>query len=181
MDKYISAKLDSFNFSKSQKELFVDIIAYVAAKVVAGGIDLNNFVTKNDLHNSVHGLELDINTVRDTAVEANRIANNNIDEINNINDNIIPNFYTKTQTNTNINTAIQNLIGTAPEALDTLGEIAEKLNNNDNTVAAITNQITELNTKVNSKADVADVSNLNTEITNINNKIEKYHPDNPEL
>lgn len=121
MDKYISAKLDSFNFSKSQKELFVDIITYIAAKVANNGIDLSN-------------------------------------------------FYTKTETDANINTAIQNLIGTAPEALDTLGEIAAKLNDNDDVVSTITNQITEINSNLNNKSynyiiDSSKFSQLDTDST----------------
>jgi len=50
----------------------------------------------------------------------------------------------KYQTETQVNNAIQKVVGTAPEALDTLGEIADKLNDNDDAVAGI---VSSLSTK----------------------------------
>lgn len=50
-------------------------------------------------------------------------------------------------TQSDINTAIQNLIGTAPAALDTLGEIADALNDDANLAATLTNQIAAKYTK----------------------------------
>ena len=41
------------------------------------------------------------------------------------------------QTKTEVNTAIQKVVGAAPEALDTLEEIATKLSDNDDAVAGI--------------------------------------------
>lgn len=54
------------------------------------------------------------------------------------------------QTETDVNNAIQAIVGAAPEALDTLGEIAEKLKDGDDVVAALT-------VTVSAKANSADV------------------------
>lgn len=55
----------------------------------------------------------------------------------------------KYQTEAQVNAAIQNVVGAAPEALDTLEEIAEKLGDNDDVVAGIVNT---LSTKVDATA-----------------------------
>lgn len=47
------------------------------------------------------------------------------------------------QNNTQVNRAIQKVVGAAPEALDTLEEIADKLSNNDDAVAAIINTLSD--------------------------------------
>lgn len=62
--------------------------------------------------------------------------------------------YTKAQTDSAINTRIQEVIGAAPAALDTLEEIAAKLGDDDNAIAAITNTLSQ---KANS-ADLATVA-----------------------
>lgn len=62
----------------------------------------------------------------------------------------------KFQTESDVNTAISNLIGGAPEALDTLKEIADKLGDNDNAVAGIVNTLA---TKA-EKSEIPDVSNF---------------------
>ena len=62
------------------------------------------------------------------------------------------------QTKANVNDAIQAIVGAAPEALDTLGEIADKLKNGDDVVAALTVTVSE-------KANSADVY-TKTEIDN---------------
>lgn len=49
----------------------------------------------------------------------------------------------KYQTASDVDTRIQSVVGAAPEALDTLEEIANKLADNDDVVASITNQIAE--------------------------------------
>ena len=53
----------------------------------------------------------------------------------------------KFQTESQVDTRIQNLINSAPEALDTLGEIAAKLNANDDVHAALVSSIAEKATK----------------------------------
>lgn len=62
------------------------------------------------------------------------------------------------QTETDVNNAIQAVVGAAPEALDTLEEIANKLKNGDDVVAALT-------ATVSAKANSADVY-TKTEIDN---------------
>ena len=62
------------------------------------------------------------------------------------------------QTKANVNDAIQAVVGAAPEALNTLGEIAEKLKDGDDVVAALT-------ATVSTKANSADVY-TKTEIDN---------------
>ena len=56
------------------------------------------------------------------------------------------------QTEAQVNAKIQAVVGAAPEALDTLKEIADKLAADDDVVAGLTNQISE-------KANAADVYN----------------------
>ena len=56
------------------------------------------------------------------------------------------------QTDAQVNAKIQAVVGAAPEALDTLKEIADKLAADDDVVAGLTNQIS-------SKANTADVYN----------------------
>jgi len=51
--------------------------------------------------------------------------------------------YTTTQVDKKISEKITEVIGTAPEKLDTLEEIAAKLENNDDVVTALTNSIAE--------------------------------------
>ena len=53
------------------------------------------------------------------------------------------------QTKTEVNTAIQKVVGAAPEALDTLEEIAAKLSDNDDAVAGIVNTLSD-------KANIGD-------------------------
>jgi len=60
-----------------------------------------------------------------------------------------------------VNAKIQAVIGAAPEALDTLKEIADKLADNDDVVASITNQIA-------GKADAADFEEFVEEVNNAN-------------
>lgn len=55
----------------------------------------------------------------------------------------------KYQTESDVNEKIKNIIGTAPETLDTLGEIAEKLSGNDDAVASLVNT---LSNKIDSSA-----------------------------
>lgn len=82
----------------------------------------------------------------------------------------------KFQNETQVNAAIQKVVGAAPEALDTLEEIAAKLSDNDDIHAAIINTISEKA----SKTALEEVStNLDNEIgratnadADLNNKID---------
>lgn len=76
----------------------------------------------------------------------------------------------KYQTEAQVNTTIQKVVGAAPEALDTLEEIANKLSDNDNAVAGIVNTISN---KVN-KTDVYNKEEVDTKVyTSIKNKADK--------
>lgn len=57
------------------------------------------------------------------------------------------------QTKSEVNTAIQKVVGAAPEALDTLEEIATKLSSNDDAVAGIVNTLS-------GKADKSEIPSL---------------------
>lgn len=59
----------------------------------------------------------------------------------------------KYQTKSEVNTAIQKVVGAAPEALDTLEEIATKLSSNDDAVAGIVNTLS-------GKADKSEIPSL---------------------
>ncbi len=70
-------------------------------------------------------------------------------------------------TKQDVDNRVKEVIGTAPEALDTLGEIADKLSNNDDVVSAIVNALSE-------KANTADVytkSDVDTKVATINSNI----------
>lgn len=72
----------------------------------------------------------------------------------------------KYQTKDEVDERITNIIGAAPEALDTLGEIAEALKDNNDAVTAITTSLSEkvdkveLATLLDEKANVSDIENL---------------------
>ncbi|GAA0735756.1 hypothetical protein [Clostridium oceanicum] len=76
---------------------------------------------------------------------------------------------------------IQNVIGTAPEALDTLGEIARALNNNKDFAATMTSQLSKKVDKVQGK-DLSDENFTNVEkikLAGIQNNANRYvHPQN---
>ena len=67
------------------------------------------------------------------------------------------------QTKNDVNSAIQSVVGSAPEALDTLEEIAEKLKDNDDAVSVIINTLSE---KANS-VDVYTKSEVDDAIENV--------------
>lgn len=79
-------------------------------------------------------------------------------------------FYTKTEidnkipnlenyaTKNDVSDAIEDLIGTAPEALDTLGEIAEALSNGETVESALTNQIAAKYTKPSTGIPATDLT-----------------------
>lgn len=70
----------------------------------------------------------------------------------------LANKATVAQIDSKVNTAIENVIAGAPEALDTLKEIAEALTANESVVEA-------LNVAITNKADKADVTALQTAMT----------------
>lgn len=156
MDKFIKDKLDSFEFSTRQKELLVDVIKYVATEISAGNIDVSVFATKDDL-NKVNSLAEKANNTafsagqlasivsnkadraQSTADTANSIAKNNELAIDNIRKSVAlsVNVYTKEQTNNIVDNRIQQVVGAAPEALDTLEEIATRLEGDSDAIEAI--------------------------------------------
>ena len=89
----------------------------------------------------------------------------------------------KYQTESQVNSAIQKVVGTAPEALNTLEEIANKLNDNDDVVAGLVNTISTkadksaLNsyynkTQVDDKIDAIDLTPYET----VEGAAGKYQP-----
>ena len=70
------------------------------------------------------------------------------------------------QTSEEVNTKIQAIVGAAPEALDTLEEIANKLADNDDVVAALTNQIAEKATIESLNAEIEARTAKDTELQN---------------
>lgn len=78
-------------------------------------------------------------------------------------ENSLKNYATKAE----VDSRIETLIGTAPEALDTLGEIADKLNDNSDVITAI-------NGVLSGKSNASDVytkNDIDTKVTSINNAI----------
>lgn len=72
----------------------------------------------------------------------------------------ITDTYTKTETNTQISTAVNGLVDAAPGTLDTLNELAAALGDDPNFATTVTNNIA---TKVTKNADI--VAGTNTKIT----------------
>ena len=67
------------------------------------------------------------------------------------------NYYTKTQTDTNISTAVANLVNGSSEALDTLKELADALGNDANFATNITKELA-------GKASLTDFTTLNNHV-----------------
>lgn len=82
-----------------------------------------------------------------------------LDELKNY---IVDGYATEESVTQEVNTAIANLIGTAPESLDTLQELAEALNNDDDFAATVTNKLGEHDTVI---------SNLQATDTELGNRI----------
>lgn len=66
--------------------------------------------------------------------------------------------------------AIKDVVGAAPEALDTLEEIAKQLESDESTVKALTNTISEETTRAKT-AEEANANNISTNATNLSNEI----------
>lgn len=82
-----------------------------------------------------------------------------LDELKNY---IVDGYATEVSVTQEVNTAIANLVGTAPESLDTLQELAEALNNDDDFAATVTNKLGEHDTAI---------SNLQTADTELSNRV----------
>ena len=80
-----------------------------------------------------------------------------LDELKNY---IVDGYATEESVTQEVNTAIANLVGTAPESLDTLQELAEALNNDDDFAATVTNKLGEHDTAI------SNLQNADTELSN---------------
>ena len=78
----------------------------------------------------------------------------------------------KYQTEAQVNAAIQKVVGAAPEALDTLEEIAEKLGDNDDVVAGL---VTTISGKAD-KADTYNKSQIDEIVTTVNTQLNSKLP-----
>lgn len=58
-------------------------------------------------------------------------------------------YYTISETDTAISSAIQSIVGSAPETLDTLNEIANAIGNDDSFIITITNSVSEKKKEIN--------------------------------
>lgn len=85
----------------------------------------------------------------------------------------ITDAYTKSQTDTKVSEAISNIVGAAPDALDTLYEIAAALNNDEDFAASIT---TQLGNKLDKSTYNTDKTTFATK-TELNNKTEEAPKD----
>ena len=72
-------------------------------------------------------------------------------------------YYTSTETDSNISTAIANLVDTAPETLDTLNELAFALGDDPNFATTVTNQIAGKADAIHTHA-ISDVTDLQTSL-----------------
>jgi hypothetical protein len=74
---------------------------------------------------------------------------------------------TKVATTAYVQTELADLIGTAPALLDTLGELSDALNDNENYAAAMTATITGINTSLSNKAATADLTAHSSDSTDV--------------
>lgn len=85
----------------------------------------------------------------------------------------------KYQTDTQVNAAIQAVVAAAPEALDTLKELADALNNDPDFAGNITKKLTDVNTAITTetdartKADDAIKASVTALETKVNDSISK--------
>ena len=120
---------DVYNENKAEIDAAIENLQQ-AVSDGNGGID----------NEKIQELEDNISTIQ--AALSAKVNTNDLDEI------IESKGY---QTETQVNEKITAVVGTAPEALDTLQEIAEKLEDNDDVVSAIINTITTNKNDVYSK------------------------------
>lgn len=82
----------------------------------------------------------------------------------------LSNYYTKTETNTQISTAVANLVDSAPSTLDTLNEIAAALSDDANFATTI---LTELDGKADTvhTHSISQITNLQSTITSLQSAI----------
>lgn len=94
---------------------------------------------------------------------------NNLNEVNTTSARNNLNVYSKSE----VDTAIQNVVGTAPAALDTLQEIATQLQNDESAVSALTTTVSnkvDKTTTVNGKALSSNVTLTTTDIAEGSNQ-----------
>lgn len=154
------------------------------AKDLSKNSDLSKYATKEDLNNIKKSSEanetaistntLDISVLK-TSVSANKEAISNettraktVEQANtdaiNANKSAIDILNGNSTTEGSVKKAIKDLIGSAPEALDTLGEIATQLQNDESAATAITNTLTEETIRAKA-AEQANTKAINDEVT----------------
>lgn len=84
----------------------------------------------------------------------------------------LTNYYTKQQTDSQIQTKVDDLVGAAPDALDTLKELGDALGNDANFSTTVTNLIAEKAPKVH-KHKVEDIEGINDSMPRDWGKIEE--------
>ena len=78
-----------------------------------------------------------------------------------------------------LDTRIRQVIGTAPAALDTLGEIADKLSDNDDAVSALVTSISNETTRATAaeQANAANITSLSNTLTALSNTVNANETD----
>lgn len=108
-------------------------------------------------------------TARTTAITAEASARTTA--INNLQSFVNTNFDTKTQVTTKINDAINSLKAGAPAALDTLKEIADKLELMEGSDSTVSTQLAALIATVGSKASIDSVTAVESSVTALNSTV----------
>lgn len=88
-----------------------------------------------------------IDSDTDLQNKINQLQTNKADKATTLSGYGIADAYTKEQTDSQINTAINGLVSDAPDALDTLKELADALNNDADFSTTVTNKLAELTQK----------------------------------
>ena len=144
--------------------------------------DLSNYYTKAQTNTAIKNAQPDLTPYAEkTELEGLATETYVSNAIAAIPPTDLSNYYTKTQTNskittslsgyakeTYVNTKIADLVGTAPETLDTLGEIATALEDNSEVIDT-------LNQAIGTKANKTDLNGLATE-TYVSNAISAIPP-----
>ena len=138
---YVNQEIAKINTAIDQKAESSDLSNTVTAlnelsAIVDTKIDDSSLT---DIRNSISSLT-DTKADKTTVNELSELINKVDSDLDTIADNIVENYATKND----LSTAIDKLVDSAPGTLDTLGEIAEALNNNKSVVGALSESLTTL-------------------------------------
>ena len=153
---------------KTKDDAHDDAINSIDAKITA---EVSRSTAKDDATDNrlsiIEGSSTTIGSIAHSLADAKHYTDEEVGKLKTT----VTNEYTNTlqsyATKAEVDSRIESVIGTAPEALDTLGEIAEKLTSDSDAITAINGV---LSGKANS-ADVYTKSEIDTKVTTLTNDL----------